>query len=171
MTTRLRAPQHRVSPRAVPMWTLSHTVSSILITAVLIAAVWGVVAAGWSWVPAWLLERAWWIPVLYAGYALVKTVVAPRWRYRVHRWEVTADVVYTRTGWLSRAWQLVPVGRIQTVDTTQGWLERMFRLATLRVQTASYAGSSTIEGLDAAEAQRISEELALRVGDVGDDAT
>ncbi|RNL85103.1 hypothetical protein EFW17_09890 [Halostreptopolyspora alba] len=153
------------------MWTLGTAVSSVMVTAVLGALVWGVVSAAWSWVPDWLLERAWWIPVIYAGYALVKTVVAPRWRYRVHRWEVTSDVVYTRTGWLSRTWQLVPVSRVQTVDTTQGWLERAFRLATLRVRTASYAGSSTIEGLDADEARRVSEELAVRIGDVGDDAT
>lgn len=153
------------------MWTLGNAVSSVVVTAVLGALVWGVVSAAWSWIPGWLLERAWWLPGIYAGYALVRTVVAPRWQYRVHRWEATSDVVYTRTGWLSRSWQLVPVSRIQTVDTTQGWLERAFRLATLRVQTASYAGSSTIEGLDADEARRISEELAVRIGDIRDDAT
>ncbi len=142
-----------------------------MVATVLSLIAWGMVSAAWPWVPGWLLEHVWWIPGVYLGYALVKTIVAPRWRYRVHRWEVTSDVVYTRTGWLSRAWQLVPVSRIQTVDHTQSWLERMFNVATLRVQTASYAGSSTIEGLDAAEAQRISEELAVRIGEVRDDAT
>ncbi|CAM4262469.1 PH domain-containing protein [Nocardiopsis rhodophaea] len=153
------------------MWTLSIAIGALVMVAVLAAAAWGITTAGWDWIPAWVAGYAWWVPGLYALYAAAKTAIAPRWRYKVHRWEITADMIYTRTGWISRAWQLVPVSRIQTVDHTQGWLERMFRVATLEVQTASHAGSSTIEGLDADEARRISEELAVRAGELRDDAT
>ena len=90
---------------------------------------------------------------------------------RDSRWEVGEDVIYTRAGWIARAWQLVPVNRIQTVDHTQAMLERVFDVATLQVQTASYAGSSTIEGLDAEEARVLSEELAARAATLRDDAT
>ncbi|MBB6171216.1 hypothetical protein HNR23_001276 [Nocardiopsis mwathae] len=150
---------------------MSIAIESVVMLAVLGAAALGISWVGWDWIPGWLAENAWWIPVLYGVYAAAKTAIAPRWRYRVHRWEITADMIYTRVGWLNRAWQLVPVSRIQTVDHTQGWLERMFRVATLEVQTASHAGSSTIEGLDADEARRISEELAVRAGELRDDAT
>ncbi|MBX9391098.1 PH domain-containing protein [Streptomonospora nanhaiensis] len=153
------------------MWTLQMAVSAAVVTALLCAAAWGLRAASWFWVPDPVLRYAWWLPGVYGVYALVRAVVAPRWRYRVHRWEVTADVVYTRTGWLSRQWQLVPVSRIQTVDHRQGWMERLFRVATLEIQTASHAGSTTIAGLDAADAQRISEELAERATELRDDAT
>ncbi|MUL43551.1 PH domain-containing protein [Streptomonospora sp. PA3] len=153
------------------MWTLQAAIGSAVLLALLCAGAWGLRAVSWEWVPDWLLRNAWWLPVLYAAYAAVRTVVVPRWRYRVHRWEVTADVVYTRVGWFSRQWQLVPVSRIQTVDHRQGWMERLFGVATLEVQTASHAGSSTIEGLGAADAQRISEELAERAAELRDDAT
>jgi membrane protein YdbS with pleckstrin-like domain len=153
------------------MWRLETAIVSVVFAAVLCGAAWGVTAAAWSWVPDPVLRYAWWVPGLYGAYAVAEIAVAPSWRYRVHRWEVTADVIYTRTGWLSRRWQLVPVSRIQTVDHKQGWLERLFRVATLKVQTASHAGSSTIEGLDAADAQRISEELAARAAELRDDAT
>ncbi|RCV48943.1 hypothetical protein DEF23_08420 [Marinitenerispora sediminis] len=153
------------------MWTVSGLVGAAVGIAVLVGAALLLGFTRWSWVPAPVVDRAWWAPVCYGVYGVARAVIAPRWRYRVHRWEVTADVVYTRVGWLSRAWQLVPVSRIQTVDHTQGWLERMFGLATLEVRTASHAGSSKIEGLRAEVARELSEQLAVRAGELRDDAT
>lgn len=171
MSTRLRPPQHRVSPRAIPMWTLQSAVGNVVIVAVLGVAAWGTMVIDWSWIPEWARDHAWWVPVVFAVFGVADTVVVPRVRYRVHRWEVTEDVIYTRKGWIGREWQLVPISRIQTVDHNQGWLERVFRVATLEVQTASHAGSSTIEGLDVDQAREISEDLAVRAGDLRDDAT
>ncbi|MBB5431772.1 PH domain-containing protein [Nocardiopsis composta] len=170
-STRLRPPEHRVSPRAVSVWTVESVIAHAVVTALLAGLAWGAAAAGWSWIPDWAVSYGWVVPVGYALFGAVETAAVPRVRYRVHRWEVTADVIYTRTGWIGREWQLVPVSRIQTVDHTQGWVERMFKVATLEVQTASHAGSSTIEGLDAEQARAISEELAMRAGELRDDAT
>ncbi|MFC7327386.1 PH domain-containing protein [Marinactinospora rubrisoli] len=168
---RLRPPEHRVAPRAVLMWTLSGLAGTAVVTALLAGAAVLIRLGGWAWLPGPVVEYAWWPAACYAVYGAVRSLVAPRWRYRVHRWEVTDDVVYTRAGWISRAWQLVPVSRIQTVDHTQGWLERMFGLATVEVRTASHAGSSTIEGLRADVARELSERLAVRAGELRDDAT
>ncbi len=168
---RLRPPLRRVSGRAIGVWTLRLLFASVVLLLLLSAAAWAVSSLGWTWIPPWARDNAWLLPAVYALYALVRVAVVPSWRYRVHRWEVAGDVIYTRAGWVSRSWQLVPVNRLQTVDHTQGWLERVFGVATLEVQTASYAGSSTIEGLDAEEARLLSEELAVRAGALRDDAT
>ncbi|MFC3997753.1 PH domain-containing protein [Nocardiopsis sediminis] len=153
------------------MWTLQTALGVAVLAAVLSGVAWGATSLGWGWIPPVVRDYAWAAPVVYGVYGLAKIVIAPRWRYRVHRWEVIADVIYTRTGWLSREWQLVPVSRIQTVDHSQGWLERLFKVATLEVQTASHAGSSTIAGLAADDARRISEDLAERAAELRDDAT
>jgi membrane protein YdbS with pleckstrin-like domain len=153
------------------LWTVTDAIGAVVIVAGLALGAWAVDSFRWSWLPGWAVDGVWLVPAAVGVYSLVELVVAPRWRYRVHRWEVTGDVVYTRKGWLSRTWQLVPVTRIQTVDHTQGWLERLFGLATLKIQTASHAGSSTIEGLPEEQARRLSEELAARAGELRDDAT
>lgn len=153
------------------MWTLGSVLESLVGVAIFGSAAWLVDATRWSWIPDWALAHVWWMPIAYAAFAVAETILSPRWRYRIHRWEVTQDIIYTRSGWFRQKWQMVPVSRIQTVDHTQNWLERRFRLATLRVQTASHAGSSTIAGLDAAEAERLSGELAIRAGELRDDAT
>ncbi|MGW9555765.1 PH domain-containing protein [Nocardiopsis sp. NPDC055551] len=168
---RLRPPLRRVSSRSIGVWTLRMAFGALFNLALISAAAWALGNFAWGWVPTWAHENAWVFPSVYVLYALLKIAIVPSWRYRVHRWEVNEDVIYTRAGWISRAWQLVPVNRLQTVDHTQGWLERIFDVATLQVRTASYAGSSTIEGLDAEEARRLSEELAVRAGALRDDAT
>jgi membrane protein YdbS with pleckstrin-like domain len=101
--------------------------------------------------------------LLALGIALVigipYMIVMPLWRYRVHRWEVTEDAVYTRTGWLWQEWRIAPMSRIQTVDTARGPLEQAFRLSSVTVTTASAAGPLKIRGLDRSVAEDLVEKL------------
>jgi hypothetical protein len=92
-------------------------------------------------------------------------------RYRVPRWEVTADTVHSLTGWLTRTWTLVPVARIQTVDVTQGALQRLFGLSTVAVLTASSQGTVTVPQLETDVAHRVADDLARRADAVRDEAT
>lgn len=167
MSVPLRAPLHTVSRRAVYQW----GVEGLLQLAVLLTL--GFLLTWWS--PGFLPDEAsswrWVYPVLLGMVGLVFVVVEPLWRYRVHRWEITDEVVFTRAGWLSREWRVVPISRIQTVDTRRGVLQRMFGLATLVVQTASHAGSSEIVGLPAHLAVRLSYDLAKQANVLEDDAT
>jgi membrane protein YdbS with pleckstrin-like domain len=102
-------------------------------------------------------------------------VVAPWWRYRVHRWDVSLETatpaVYTRTGWLVQERRIAPISRVQTVDTHRGPLDRLFGLADVTVTTASSAGAVRIVALDSDVADRIVAQLS-DVAAIGDrDAT
>ena len=98
-------------------------------------------------------------------------VVAPVWRYRVHRWEVGAQAVYTRSGWLVQERRIAPISRVQTVDTHRGPLARLFGLADVTVTTASSAGAVRIVALDSEVADRIAAQLT-DIAAIGDrDAT
>jgi membrane protein YdbS with pleckstrin-like domain len=104
------------------------------------------------------------------GVALFVFVV-PLWRYRVHRWEIGAQAVYTRTGWLVQERRIAPISRVQTVDTQRGPLDRLFGLANVTVTTASSAGAVRIIALDADVADRIAAQLT-DVASIGEqDAT
>ncbi|HEX8631646.1 MAG TPA: PH domain-containing protein [Catenuloplanes sp.] len=110
------------------------------------------------------VTRTWLGPILLilgAIYALNITVM-PTWRYHVHRWEATDEAVYALEGWLTRRWQIVPISRIQSIDTEIGLLQRMLGLATIKVTTASSEGTVTIEGLDVA----IAEETVRRLNEI-----
>jgi membrane protein YdbS with pleckstrin-like domain len=137
--------------------------------------------AGWLLVIAaqtlaWILD--WPIPpwrtqvlVVTILLAVIHLAVMPTWRFRVHRWELTADAVYTRSGWLTQEWRIAPVTRIQTVDTERGPVGRLFRLAKVTVTTASAAGPLVIDGLDEQVAARFAAEVTAAAQASKDDAT
>ncbi len=100
---------------------------------------------------------------------LVNILVMPTCRYLIHRWEATDDAVYALQGWVTRKWQIVPISRIQSIDTEIGPIQQVLGLASITVTTASSEGKIVIEGLDAtvaAEAvDRLREVAAASRGD------
>jgi membrane protein YdbS with pleckstrin-like domain len=157
----LREPRERVSPRARLMWTVEALVQAAVLAVV------PVVLIG----PVDLFDVPWWAWVLVGLVLAAYVVVVPRWRYLVHRWEVTTTAVYTQTGWWARERRIAPMSRIQTVDYAEGALSRLFGLATVTVTTASAAGALRIEGLDKGLAQRLVDDLTLKADAVEGDAT
>ena len=93
------------------------------------------------------------------------------WRYRVHRWELGPQAVFTRTGWLVQERRIAPISRVQTVDTYRGPLDRMFGLANVTVTTASSAGAVRIVALDSDVADRVVARLTDIAAIGGEDAT
>jgi membrane protein YdbS with pleckstrin-like domain len=163
----LRVPRHRVDPHAVWLWVGEGALSTAFLVAATVAA--RVLTP--DDLPGWLrtlLDLAPWL-VIPLGVVLV--VVEPLWRYRVHRWEVTGNAVYTLEGWLTRTWRIVPIARIQTVDTTRGPVQQLLGLATVTVRTASHAGSTDVQHLDATTADAVAHDLALRANVVRDEVT
>jgi membrane protein YdbS with pleckstrin-like domain len=157
----LRAPGNRVSRRAIRYWTARAAVTGLVIVAAEIAVV---IADG--------LAAAWWIPVvLTAVIGAAHALIMPRWRYRVHRWEITDQALYTRAGWFSVHWRIAPISRIQTIDSHRSFGERIFGLANVTATTASAAGPVHIHGLDRATADKLLDELALATAQIPGDAT
>lgn len=157
----LREPRERVSPRARLMWALVAGVEGL----VLLSAV-AVTGPLTDWLPL-----GWWVVGLVALLVVGYVAVVPRWRYAVHRWEVTGTAVYTQTGWWARERRIAPMSRIQTVDHVEGAVARLFGLSTVTVTTASAAGALGIEGLDREVALRLVDELTLMADSVPGDAT
>ena len=155
-------PAHPPSRKAPLVWALGAAVPWMV--AVIAQIVWFAFDA----------ERLW-LHVLVAVAtvlgATVSIVVAPLWRYRVHRWDLDATAVYTRTGWLVQERRIAPISRVQTVDTYRGPLDRMFGLSNVTVTTASSAGAVRIVALDVDVADRVVAQLTDIAALGGEDAT
>jgi membrane protein YdbS with pleckstrin-like domain len=160
----LREPSQRVSPRAVRYWLARAAVLWTVVVGVQVA--WLVYSISQPEPVA-----AWHLPLLVASVVLAAGHVGlmPQWRYRVHRWEITEHAVYTQTGWFRIERRIAPLSRVQTVDTDQGLVARLFGLAKVTVTTASAAGPLEIEGLDRAVAADLVDRLtAATEGQQGD---
>jgi membrane protein YdbS with pleckstrin-like domain len=101
----------------------------------------------------------------------ISTAVVPMWRYRVHRWELGPQAVFTRTGWLVQERRIAPISRVQTVDTYRGPVDRMFGLANVTVTTASSAGAVHIVALDVDVADHLVAQLTDIAAIGAEDAT
>ena len=159
---RIRPPSRRLSRRFI-LWRTLHTLCWAVGVLGTLGAVYGFVAVTRPWLGPVLLVAA----PIYA----VHLAIMPTLRYRVHRWETTDDAVYALSGWLDQKWQIVPISRIQSIDTRIGPIQRRLRLATVTVTTASAEGAITIEGLDRQEAEEATDRLRELAAAAEGDAT
>ena len=117
--------------------------------------------------PGWLMVTT--AVTVIAGIAY--GVAVPPLLYRIHRWEVTPDAVYTLSGWLVREWRIAPISRVQTVDTEHGPLQQLLKLASVTVTTASARGPVKIRGLDEGAAAELARLLTETTQATPGDAT
>lgn len=92
------------------------------------------------------------------GAALAAAV--PVVRYRRWRYAVRPDDLWLRSGVLVERISVIPLSRLQFVDTRRGPLDRLLGLARLVVHTAALGTAGTLPGLDVAEAELLRERLA-----------
>ena len=163
MTPSLRSPANLVSPRAILFWTVRAGFGWLVILAVETVVLIAVGSGSRSPVVVVMAGTV----VLAAAHLLVM----PRWRFRVHRWELTDTACYSQSGWVTQRRRIAPLSRIQTVDTERGPLEQLFTLANVTITTASAAGPITIHGLDLATAARVVDELTTVTSASAGDAT
>jgi uncharacterized protein len=145
-------PAERLDPRAITVWRITGTLNMLPL----------LVGAGFA---SWALSRSGGgslfvvLPVL-AVLALAGVVVGivPGLRWRRWRYEIRPDEVDLQRGifWISRT--LVPLARIQHVDTRQGPLQRRFGLSTVIFYTA--AGPNQIPELSTPVAERARDRIA-----------
>ena len=148
-----REPAERLDPRARALWRITGALGSLPLL------VGGALA---SWVSLRVVE----VPLLLAvvpslatlGLFVVLAGVAPALRWRRWRYEIREDEVDLQRGivWVSRT--LVPLARIQHVDTRNGPLQRRFGLATVVFYTA--AGPNQIPELSAPVAAKVRDRIA-----------
>jgi uncharacterized protein len=155
-------PAHPPSRRAPLRWAIGGLIS------------WLVLAVGQA---IWISfdHRLMWLHMTLAAVtvlgATIAVAVVPLWRYRVHRWELGPQAVYTRTGWLVQERRIAPISRVQTVDTYRGPLDRLFGLANVTVTTASSAGAVHIAALDVEVADHLVAQLTDIAAIGAEDAT
>jgi uncharacterized protein len=91
-------------------------------------------------------------------FAVVMAVVVPLFRYRTWRYAVREEEIDLRHGvWVVRR-TIVPMARVQHVDTAVTPFGQLFGISTLTIHTA--AGKHQIPGLDAGTADWLRTEIA-----------
>ncbi len=135
-------PAERLDPRAKTLWRVSGALGALPLLAGGAFVSWGLLRV--AGLPLLLAI----LPFLAASVLFVAlTSVVPGLRWRRWRYEIRDEEVDLQHGilWVTRT--LVPLARIQHVDTRSGPLQRRFNLATVVFYTA--AGANQIPELSA----------------------
>ena len=159
---KLVEPANPPSRKAPLVWALGAAIPWLALAVG--QAVWFAVDGGKPWVHGL-------VAALTVVGIVVFVLVVPVWRYRVHRWDIDPQAVYTRTGWLVQERRIAPISRVQTVDTHRGPLDRIFGLANVTVTTASSAGAVRIVALDSDVADGVVARLTDIAAIGAEDAT
>jgi len=146
-------PAERLDPRAKTLWRITGALGALPLLAVGASVSWSLLRV--VGVPS-LLGILPLLAALALSVALAGVVSDLRWRR--WRYEIREDEVDLQRGilWVSRT--LVPLARIQHVDTQSGPLQRRFGLATVIFYTA--AGANQIPELSAPVAAEVRDRIA-----------
>ena len=137
-------PARRLSPTARWLWRAQGLIATALALAL---------APRRSEAPGGSL----WLLLPVAAFA-VGVVAIPELRWSRWRYEVRDEEIDLRHGTVTITRTLIPMLRVQHVDTTRGPLDQLLGLATVVVHTA--AGRTTIPALDDEYAGRLRDQIA-----------
>lgn len=146
-------PSERLDPRAKVVWRISGALNMLPLLA---GGLFGSFAL-MRWAEAPFLVGV--LPALVVlALSALTVLVMPGLRWRRWRYEIRTDEVDLQRGvwWVSRT--LVPLARIQHVDTQQGPLQRRYGLSTVVFHTA--AGPNRIPELSAPMAADVRDRIA-----------
>jgi membrane protein YdbS with pleckstrin-like domain len=154
-------PKHRISEKAITVWRISGAVSSAISWIIFFALVTVTFIFDWSY---WVIVVAFVIAVIdtYVKIFVFSKLRWKRWRYEVHEHEIDIQhglFIVKRT--------IIPMVRVQHVDTEQGPLLRKYRLATVSVSTA--ATIHQIPALDIQEAEELRDRISVLARVVDED--
>jgi len=145
-------PKNRISGRALTVWR---------ITAIIISAFGWIIVIG-LFILHSILDWSYWIVGIVLLVSIIETIVTvfifptlrwKRWRYEVHEHEIDIQhgvFIVKRT--------LIPMVRVQHVDTKQGPILRRYNLSSVTISTA--ATTHEIPALDVSEADHLRDRIS-----------
>jgi uncharacterized protein len=147
-----QTPFHKLTPRAIRVWQLGNAVGNLFFFGIpaVYAAIFGLSGFHY-WVVAGsgaVIFILWLLSIVLFPYLSWKN-----WRYAVDEKEIDL-----KRGVIVKSRTLIPLSRVQHVDTRQGPLLRWYNLASVTISTA--ATTHEIPALDAQIADRVRNQIS-----------
>ncbi|MBS4178618.1 PH domain-containing protein [Lederbergia citrea] len=156
----IQPPAKQISIRGLKVWRITGSLNSLFFWLIAIGG--GVLVYIFDW-PKWIIFAA-------AGVVLLITIlnifIIPSIRWRRWRYEVREQEIELQHGVFIITRTLVPMVRVQHVDTVQGPILSKYKLATIQISTA--ATRHEIPAVDIQEAEELRKKIS-RLARVAED--
>ncbi|MDQ0232495.1 PH domain-containing protein [Metabacillus malikii] len=152
-------PKNKISVKALTVWRLSAMIIAGVLLLVAIGAGVGIHLLEWPYYVTIIIAAVW------LTYSIVTIFIIPKIKHRVWRYEVHEHEIDLQYGFFIVKRVLIPMVRVQHVDTHQGPLLRKHHLASIEISTA--ATTHEIPALDIEEAEALRDKISnlARVND------
>jgi uncharacterized protein len=149
----VQEPLEQLDPRSHLVWLVGELIQTVIWTAIFAA----VAYALWRWLDighVWAIG----VPLVLVAIQLAWSFIRPEIEFRQWRFEIREDEVDLLHGVITRTRQIVPMSRIQHVDTRRGPLQRRYGLSSVQFFTA--AGAMEIPQLSVERAAEVRDQIA-----------
>ena len=148
-----KPPANTLDPRAFRAWVIRGIITGIVLLA--IPTSYFIAISHWlEWPPVW----GWLLLTIVLIYSVLETLIFPKIRLKFWRYEIHQDEIDIQHGILIIKRTLIPMVRVQHVDTEHGPIMRKFGLATLSIYTAG--STHKIPALAFNQAQTLRSQIA-----------
>lgn len=141
-----KQPQRQISLNGLKVWRLQNGIISLIFLLIIIGV----------FVASYYLQWPYWIGAILAGLWVLQVIfgiwLIPKIRHHIWRYEVFENEIEIQHGLIRVTRVIVPMVRVQHVDTSQGPLLRRYRLASVQISTAA-----TVHDIPALELEEADE--------------
>ncbi|MBP2079816.1 PH domain-containing protein [Oceanobacillus polygoni] len=124
-------PMNTIAPDAIKAWKLTGAFYESILWLITIAA----------WIIIYMFKWPYWIGILLVIISILSTfltvLILPKLRFRKWRYELFEQEIYIQHGILIMSRTLIPMIRVQHVDTKQGPFLKKYQLASVTISTAA----------------------------------
>lgn len=147
-----KTPFHKLTPRAIRVWQWSNSVRSLFLFILPIAYA---VVFGLDGFHLWIVLS---VTILAIAIALLSIFWIPHLSWKNWRYAIDENEIELKHGVIFKTRTLIPLSRVQHVDTRQGPLLGWYDLASVTVSTA--ATTHEIPALDEMLADRVRHQIS-----------
>ncbi|GIO24378.1 PH domain-containing protein [Oceanobacillus sp. J11TS1] len=146
-------PNGKIATDAIKAWQLSAHLYALISLLITIGSI--VVYSLFDFLPIWIVYTIAGLTILEW---LVTAFIIPKLRWRRWRYQVFDQEIYIQHGVLIVTRTIVPMIRVQHVDTEQGPILKKYKLSTLKISTA--ATTHQIPALSEEEASDLRDQIS-----------
>ncbi|MEW4193884.1 PH domain-containing protein [Bacillus altitudinis] len=141
-----KQPQRQISLNGLKVWRLQNGIISLIFLFIIIGI----------FVASYYFQWPYWIGAILIGLWILQVIfgiwLIPKIRHHIWRYEVFENEIEIQHGLIRVTRVIVPMVRVQHVDTSQGPLLRRYRLASVQISTAA-----TVHDIPALELEEADE--------------
>ncbi|HEY9570140.1 MAG TPA: PH domain-containing protein [Metalysinibacillus sp.] len=141
-------PKHKISRKGLTVWRLYGVIQTVILA--IVAGVVDYLALRFEW-PIWSHFIGWGLVVLSL---VLSTILFPKVRWERWRYEVREHEIEVQHGLFIVKRTIIPMVRVQHVDTTQGPILKKYDLGNISISTAATTHIIPALNMDEADALR-----------------